>query len=74
MVRSLQRRVTRLEEAGGGGGECPGCGGDGGDDFGPSDTYEIVWVNPGGPEDREEFCEACGRQLAFVITWGDEAS
>jgi hypothetical protein len=30
-------------------------------------------VDPGGPDDREEFCEACGRQLVYVITWGDDS-
>jgi hypothetical protein len=74
MVRSLQRRVARLEEAAGDGGECPRCGwgaADGG--HGADDTYELVWVDPGGPDDREEYCEGCGRQLVYVLTWGDEA-
>ena len=75
MVTSVQAKVSRLEEATGGtgGDACPLCGGSG-DDFGPDDTYEVEWVDPGGPGDREEFCEACGRQLVYVITWGDEAS
>jgi hypothetical protein len=72
MVRSLERRVSRLEESAGGG-KCPRCGWGDGDDLGPDDTYEVEWGDPGGPEDREEFCEACGRQLVYVITWGDEA-
>ena len=71
MVRSLERRVSRLEESTGGGGKCPECGW-GGDDFGPDDTYEVEWIDPGRAEDREEFCEVCGRQLAYVITWEDK--
>jgi hypothetical protein len=75
MVASVATKVLRLEKAtGGDGGECPRCGWGGGDnDFGPHDTYELVWVDPDGPEDREEFCEACGRQLVYVLIWGDEA-
>ena len=71
MVRSLERRVARLEDAAGGGGGCPECGWGGGDD--DNYTYEITFIDPGGPDDREEFCEACGRQLVYVLTWGDEA-
>jgi hypothetical protein len=67
----IQRRVARLEESAGSG-ECSRCGWGGGDDFGPNDTYELTWIDPGGAEDREEFCEACGRQLVYVLTWGDE--
>ena len=74
MVSSLKRRVVALEESAGVGGKCPECGWGGGDNFGPDDTYEVQWINPGGPEDREEFCGACGRQLVYVITWGDEVS
>jgi hypothetical protein len=71
MVRSLERRVSRLEESAGGGSKCPG-GGWGGDDFGPDDTYEVEWVDPGGPDDREEFCETCGRQLVYIVRWEDK--
>jgi hypothetical protein len=70
-MRSLQRRVARLEEAAGEGGECPRCGWGGGDDH--NHTYELIFIDPGGPEDREEYCEACGRKLVHVLTWGDEA-
>ena len=71
-MTSVATKVSRLEEATGGtgGDECPECGG-GGDDFGPDDTYELVWVDPDGPDGREEFCKACGRQLVYVITWED---
>ena len=75
MVTSVQAKVSWLEKAtgGSGGDECPRCGWGGGDDFGPDDTYEVEWVDPGGPDDREEFCEACGRQLVYVVTWGDDS-
>lgn len=75
MAASVARAVSRLEEAtGGNGGECPECGwGGGGDDFGPNDTYEVTWVDPGGAEDKDEFCASCGRQLVIVLTWGDDA-
>ncbi len=80
MVSTIQRDIERLRTATGGGGrrpdgECPECGwGGGGDDFGPNDTFEISWVNSGGPEDKEEWCETCGRQLVIVLTWGADAS
>jgi predicted RNA-binding Zn-ribbon protein involved in translation (DUF1610 family) len=73
-VTQALKRVERLETATGGGGECPECGWGGGDDFGPNDTYELTWVDPGGAEDKDEFCESCGRQLVIRITWGDEAT
>jgi len=59
--------------AAGDGGECLRCGGGGGSDHGADNTYELVWIDPGGPDDREEFCEARSRQLVYVLTWGDEA-
>jgi hypothetical protein len=67
---TIQRRVARLEESAGGG-ECSRCGwAEPGDDNRP---YELRWIDPGGPDDREEFCEECGRQLVYVLTWGDGA-
>jgi hypothetical protein len=71
MVTTLERRVARLEEAAGTGVECPRCGWSGGDD--DNHTYEVTFVDPGGPEDREEFCDTCGRQLVIVLSWGNEA-
>lgn len=71
MVTTIERRVARLEESAGGGG-CSRCGwGGGGDD--DNRPYELTWIDPGGADDREEFCEECGRQLVYVLTWGDEA-
>jgi hypothetical protein len=70
MVSSAATRVDRLLQATGGDGACPECGGpDDSDDY---STYEVVWVDPGGPDDVEEWCESCGRQVGFVITWGDD--
>jgi len=31
-----------------------------------SHAYELTFVDPGGPDDREEFCEAGGRQRQLV--------
>jgi hypothetical protein len=67
VTTTIKRRVAALE-ASVGGGECPECGGSD-DDNRP---YEVTFIDPGGPDDREEFCEACGRQLVYVLTWGDE--
>ena len=74
MVSTIQRDIERLRTATGrgNGGECPECGWGGGDDFGPRDTYEVPWVDPGGAAEKEEWCESCGRQLVIVLTWGDE--
>jgi hypothetical protein len=70
LIRSLERRVSRLEESVGDGGECPRCGWGGGDD--DNRPYEVTFIDPGGPDDREEYCEACGRQLVYTLHWGDE--
>jgi hypothetical protein len=72
VATTIERRVAALEESAGGGGKCPECGGGGGDD--DNRPYEVEWVDAGGPDDRGEFCETCGRQLVYVITWGDETS
>ena len=71
MVTTMQKRVARLEESAGVG-KCPECGWGGGDN--DNRPCELRWIDPGGPDDREEYCEECGRQLVYVLTWGDEAS
>ncbi len=60
----MNGRVGRLEN--GRAQACPECGG--GDEFGPHDTYEIVWVD----DAEEEWCETCGRQTAIVIRWPED--
>ena len=68
MVTTIQRRVSRLEEAAGGG--CPDCGGPSGPSgAGPDDhsSYEVVW-----DDHAEEWCETCGRQTAIVIRWPED--
>ena len=66
MVSSLQAKVSRLEAAVGGGGECPECGGP--DDPDEHTTYEVVWAE----EAQEEWCETCGRQTGIVIRWPED--
>jgi len=66
MVSSLQAKVSWLEAAAGGGGECPGCGGP--DDPDDHTTYELVFVE----EAEEEWCETCGRQTGIVIRWPED--
>jgi hypothetical protein len=66
MVGTIERRVNALEEATGGGGECPECGGP--DEPGDHTTYEVVFVD----EAEEEWCETCGRQTGIVIRWPED--
>jgi hypothetical protein len=69
------RRVRALEDGGGGSGGFPPCAECGGpEDFGPDNTYELIFIDPGGPEDREEFCETCGRQRHLVIRFPEDLS
>jgi hypothetical protein len=68
----IERRVARLEAAAGGGGRCPDCGGPSGAEPDDHSSYEVVWVDPGGPDAREERCETCGRQTAIVIRWPED--
>jgi endogenous inhibitor of DNA gyrase (YacG/DUF329 family) len=65
MVRTIERRVARLEESIGGSGKCPECGGP--DDFGPDNTYELVFDDTV----EEEWCPACGRQTSLVIKFAE---
>ena len=68
MVTTIERRVAAMEESAGGGDECPRCGGDDND----GDAYELTFIDPDGPYDREEFCEECGRQLVYVVHWEED--
>jgi endogenous inhibitor of DNA gyrase (YacG/DUF329 family) len=65
MVRTIERRVARLEESIGGSGKCPECGGP--DDFGPDNTYELVFDDTV----EEEWCPECGRQTSVVIKFAE---
>jgi endogenous inhibitor of DNA gyrase (YacG/DUF329 family) len=66
MVRTIERRVARLEESIGGSGKCPECGGP--DDFGPDNTYELVFDDTV----EDEWCPACGRQTSVVIKFAED--
>jgi hypothetical protein len=76
----LRRRLERLEEVYGGGGEVPPCGecggGGGGDDGDREIEYELTF--PGDREDDDlgndsvdEFCSTCGKQVAQVLYFPD---
>jgi hypothetical protein len=69
---SLDRRLKKLEVARATGRPCPECGWSVGNDR-PGDEpaeVEVTWVDDGSFKDPE-FCETCGRQLVFIVTWGD---
>jgi len=63
---TIERRVAALEQASGGGGRCPECGGP--DDPDDHPTYELVFVD----EAEEEWCETCGTQTGIVIRWPED--
>jgi hypothetical protein len=65
---TIDRRVGALESfsgIGGGGGECPECGGA----IPPENNrYKFVWRDcTEGAQD--EWCEWCGRPLLIVLRW-----
>ena len=66
-MRTIERRVSALEKASfaGGGGECPECG-DGGDK-----PYEVVFDDE-LPDDLEESCPECGREIITTIYFEDD--
>ena len=66
MVTTIEKRLARLEESAGAGGECPRCGGP--DEPDEHTTYELVFDE----EAEEEWCETCGRQTGIVIRWPEE--
>ena len=65
MGRGIDKRLRDLETSTGG----QACEewGDGG---GVPASWEVVWVDPEEPAEPK-WCGACGRQYAFVVTWGD---
>ena len=71
MPTSLKRRVSALEEAAGdaGGNGCGYCGGD--DDDNQDGPYEICSEDE-LPEDLEESCPQCGRDLITDIYFDDD--
>ena len=70
MTSTLERRLEALEEsAGGGGGGCGYCGG--GDDDNRDGSYEVYFEEE-LPEDPEETCPQCGRDLITTIYFDDD--
>lgn len=64
---SIRRRLCRLEGANTP--PCPGCDWTG--DLSEVE-YEVVWEDAPSHEPTEpKRCEECGRQLEYVVTWGD---
>jgi hypothetical protein len=73
-VATIERRVDALEVShgiGGGGGDCPGCGGPPDGEPGPNDTFELTFEDP-EEAGENEWCEVCSRQTHVVLSWGDE--
>ena len=70
---SLEKRVGRLEDEGGGE-PCSECGGP----LKPGERveYEITWEDAPELSDADdpgpEYCPACGRPLVITLTWGDD--
>lgn len=61
---SIHRRVIALERRRG---TCPECGGG----ARPA-AFDVEWLDHEDDEPVEpEFCETCGRQITFVVTWND---
>jgi hypothetical protein len=66
-MSTIERRVSALEEASfaGGGGECSECG------DGDDKPYEVVFDNQ-LPDNLEENCQGCGRELITTIYFEDD--
>ncbi len=65
---ALQSRVDKLEQRTGAR-DCPECGGGN-----PNEPYEVelCWSDDASAPTGPEYCPACGRQLVFTVTWGDD--
>jgi hypothetical protein len=78
MMATIEKRVADLETShgiggGGGGPRCPECGGlPDREEFGPHDTYELVFVEEGEEMPEDEWCPECGAQTQFVIRYADD--
>ena len=74
-MAAIERRVGALEAShgigGGGGGECPECGGPPDGEYGKDDTYEMIFTAP-TEAGENEWCGTCGRQTHIVLDWGDQ--
>lgn len=63
----MARRLARLEAE-----HAPPCGECGHAPGGPVEGYDVEWTDIEEAEPAEpEFCEACGRQLVYVVEWDD---
>jgi hypothetical protein len=70
MVTARERRVAALEKSAGGGGDgCGDCGGGGEDD---QDGPFKVYFEDERPDDLEENCPQCGRELVTTIYFDDD--
>ena len=71
-MHSVLRREWSRVTGGGGLPPCDRCGYGGGDepfDFGPEDTFEIVFDDG---DDDEEYCPECGRQVNVVVRFEED--
>ena len=75
VVTSLRREVASLKTQAGGGGRGPGgcdyCDGRGPDDHDPDEPY-IIYFDDELPDDLEETCPRCGRELITPIYFDDD--
>jgi hypothetical protein len=72
MVTTIERRVAALEEsAGGGSNGCGYCDGGGGNDDDRDGPYELYFADE-LPDDLEENCPECGRELITTIYFDDD--
>ncbi len=71
---TLQRRIQRLEDAGGGAESCEECGGP--PKPGDCVEYEIVWKDVPELSDADDpgptHCPGCSRQLVYEVSWGEQ--
>ena len=61
----ISKRLERLEAA-----HSPPCEECGHARGAPGERFSVEWAKE--PDAAPEFCGKCGRQLVYVVTWGDE--